>query len=54
MGCLITNNEIYLCDWVEINYLYKNIISNQKKIVNNMILYFKNKINIKIKTKFQY
>ena len=50
---LLTNNEIYLCDWVEINYLYKNIISNQKKIVNNMILYFENNINIKIKTKFQ-
>lgn len=50
---LLTNNEIYLCDWVEINYLYKNIILNQQKIVNNMILYFKDSNKIKNKNLFK-
>lgn len=50
---LLTNNEIYLCDWVEINYLHNNIILNQQKIVNNMILYFKDSNKFKNKNLFK-
>lgn len=47
------NKEIYSCEWITLENLYSNIILNQKDIVNQMILYFKNIQKIKIKNLFK-
>ena len=50
---IILNKENYNFKIIEINELYGNIIKNQEKILKEMILYFKDLRNIKIKNRFK-
>lgn len=47
------NKENYGFKIIEINELYNNIISNQDKILKEIILYFKDLRNIILKNKFK-
>lgn len=50
---IMLNKENYNFKIIEINELYNNIIKNQEKILKEMILYFKDLRNIKLKNRFK-
>lgn len=50
---IMLNKENYNFKIIEINELYNKIIKNQEKILKEMILYFKDLRNIKLKNRFK-
>lgn len=50
---VILNNENYSYHIINLKELNKNIVKNQKKIVNNLFLYFKNIDKFNLKNRFK-